>query len=54
MNNYANARAVAYEKAEQAGTLPEGSVLAKDSFEVTDRGDVLTGPLTLSVRPETL
>ena len=47
VNNYANARAVAYEKAEQAGTLPEGSVLAKDSFEVTDRGDVLTGPLTL-------
>ena len=47
VNNYANERANAYGKAEQAGTLPEGSVLAKDSFEVTDRGDVLTGPLGL-------
>ena len=47
VNNYANPRAKAYGKAEQAGTLPEGSVLAKDSFEVTDRGDVVTGPLFL-------
>ena len=47
VNNYANQRAIAYGKAEKAGTLPEGSVLAKDSFEVTDRGDVLTGPLVL-------
>ncbi len=47
VNNYANQRAVDYGKAEAAGTLPEGSVLAKDSFKVTDRGDVFTGPLTL-------
>ena len=52
VNNYANARASAYGKAEQAGTLPEGSVLAKDSFEVTDRGDVLTGPLGLMEKME--
>ncbi len=47
VNNYANPRSKAYGKAEKAGTLPEGSVLAKDSFEVTDRGDVLTGPLAI-------
>ncbi len=47
VNNYANPQAKAYGKAENAGTLPEGSVLAKDSFEVSDRGDVLTGPLSL-------
>jgi class 3 adenylate cyclase len=47
VNNYANQRAVDYGKAETAGTFPEGSVLAKDSFEVTDLGDVFTGPLAL-------
>ncbi len=52
VNNYANARASAYSKAEQAGTLPEAYVLAKDSFEVTDRGDVLTGSLALMEKME--
>ena len=47
VNNYANDVAKAYGRFEQAGTLPVGSILAKDSFEVTDRGDVVTGPLTL-------
>jgi len=47
VNNYANPRAEAYGKFEAAGTLPEGSVLAKDSFEVTTRGDVVMGPLAL-------
>ncbi|MFQ5764650.1 MAG: adenylate/guanylate cyclase domain-containing protein [Rhodospirillales bacterium] len=47
VNNYANPRAKAYGKFGAAGTMPEGSVLAKDSFEVTTRGDVVTGPLTL-------
>lgn len=47
VNNYANERAQAYGRAEAAGTLPEGSVLAKDAFEVTERGDVVTGPLAL-------
>ena len=53
VNNYANSRAKAYGKAEKAGTLPEGSVLAKDSFEVTNRGDVLTGPLFLMEKMQT-
>ena len=47
VNNYANDAAKAYGRFEEAGALPVGSVLAKDSFEVTDRGDVVTGPLTL-------
>ena len=47
LNNYANDTAKAYGNFEGAGTLPVGSVLAKDSFEVTDRGDVLTGPLSV-------
>ncbi len=45
LNNYANALADAYGKYEDVGTLPEGAVVAKDSFTVTDRGDVFTGPL---------
>ena len=32
--------------------MPEGSVLAKDSFEVTTRGDVVTGPLALMEKME--
>ena len=47
VNNYANEIAAAYGKHEDAGTLPVGSVLAKDSFAVTARGDVFTGPLFL-------
>lgn len=52
VNNYANEHSDAYGKYERAGTLPEGSILAKDSFEVTDRGDVLTGPLALMEKME--
>ncbi len=47
VNNYANPKAKIYGQFENAGTLPQGSVLAKDSFEVTAHGDVLTGPLAL-------
>lgn len=35
LNNYANETASQYGKFEQAGKLPEGSVLFKDSFSVT-------------------
>ncbi len=47
VNNYASAEARAYGRGESAGTLPVGSLLAKDSFEVTELGDVLIGPLAL-------
>lgn len=47
VNNYANDAAIAYGRFEGAAEMPAGAVLAKDSFEVTQRGDVLTGPLFL-------
>jgi len=47
VNNYANSLASAYGRYEEAGRLPEGSVLAKDSFSVTHSGEILLGPLFL-------
>lgn len=47
VNNYANALARAYGDFEAAGRMPEGALLAKDSFAVTARGDVFSGPLFL-------
>jgi len=47
VNNYANATARAYQHFERSGPMPEGSVLVKDSFAVTQRGDVTIGPLFL-------
>lgn len=45
LNNYANDAAAAYGQFEEAGDMPPGAILVKDSFEVTQRGDVLSGPL---------
>lgn len=46
VNNYADATAApAYKKFEQAGEMPKGSVLAKDSFVVETNGKVQVGPL---------
>jgi len=45
LNNYANQRALAYGEFEAAGRLPVGSVIAKDSFAVTNSGGILIGPL---------
>lgn len=45
INNYANDTARAYGKWEQSGPLPVGSIIAKDSFTVTDSGTVMPGPL---------
>ena len=47
VNNYANTLAKAYGRYEGAGDLPVGALLAKDSFAVTARGDVFSGPLFL-------
>jgi hypothetical protein len=46
IDNYANAKARSYGRRD-AGPMPAGAVLAKDSFTVTRRGDVFTGPLFL-------
>ena len=45
VNNYANGIGRAYGLFEEAGDLPVGSVVAKDSFAVTAAGDVTGGPL---------
>jgi len=45
--NYANAKAGAYGKYEDAGKMPAGAVLAKSSFIVNPQGRVSVGPLFL-------
>ena len=47
VNNYANEIAADYGKFEKLGRLPSGSVVVKDSFVVTEGGEVMTGPLFL-------
>lgn len=47
VQNYANKTGRAYGNFEKAGTLPEGTALAKDSFSVTADGKVSVGPLFL-------
>ena len=47
INNYANALAADYGRFEQAGPMPPGAVVAKDSFAVTADGDIHPGPLFL-------
>jgi hypothetical protein len=45
VNNYANAHASRYGDFENAGAMPEGAVIVKDSFTVTRDGYALPGPL---------
>jgi hypothetical protein len=45
LNNYANDTALAYRQFEDAGTMPVGSVIAKDSFSVTQSKAIVLGPL---------
>ena len=47
VNNYANARAGAYGKFEDAGPMPVGAILAKDSLTVDATGKAAPGPLFL-------
>jgi len=47
VNNYANPKARAYGRYEEAGPMPVGAVLAKDSFTVTSQGDVFAAALFL-------
>jgi hypothetical protein len=47
VNNYANDIARAYGRFEQAGPMPEGSIVVKDSFVVTRDGDIEVGPFAL-------
>ncbi|MGI9412640.1 MAG: cytochrome P460 family protein [Hyphomicrobiales bacterium] len=45
INNYANGAAKAYGRYEEAGRMPVGAVVAKDSFTVTGDGAITAGPL---------
>ena len=45
VNNFANPIARSYGTFEDAGVMPRGTVIAKDSFAVTARGEVFSGPL---------
>ncbi|MDH3712472.1 MAG: hypothetical protein OET44_01335, partial [Gammaproteobacteria bacterium] len=45
INNYANETGHVYGRFEEAGKLPVGTVIAKDSFAVTETGGILLGPL---------
>jgi hypothetical protein len=45
INNYANAVAKDYGRLPDRASMPPGSVLVKDSFTVTQLGDVFTGAL---------
>ncbi len=45
VSNYANAKARAYARFENAGRFPVGSIVAKDSFTATDDGQLHAGPL---------
>ena len=45
VHHYGNALARGYVKYEKAGELPVGSIVIKDSFTVTNQGQVMTGPL---------
>lgn len=47
INHYINSKGRDYGNFEDAGAMPEGAVVAKDSFAVTTEGDVFAGPLFL-------
>lgn len=47
LNNYANSIASAYGQFENAGELPIGSVIVKDSFSVTESHQIVLGPLSI-------
>lgn len=47
VNNYANVTAKGYGQYEEGGTMPEGSVIIKDSFAVNANGEVVFGTLSL-------
>lgn len=53
VNNYGNAAAKDYGKFEDAGKMPEGALLAKDSFVVHQGGKLALGPLFLMQKMST-
>ncbi len=47
VNNYVNDTGAAYGAFEEVGVLPAGTMVAKDSFIVTEAGEIKTGSLFL-------
>ncbi len=47
LNNYGNQASQAYGRYEQAGKLPVGSILVKDSMTVSENGEAMPGALFL-------
>ncbi len=47
VSNYANETASAYGDYEDAGEMPVGSIIAKDSFSVAQTGEILLGGLSI-------
>ena len=47
VNNYANFAGQDYAGFETSGAMPAGSMLAKDSFTVSETGNVIIGPFFL-------
>lgn len=52
LNNYGNQASLAYGRFEQAGKLPVGSILAKDSMTVSKDGKAMPGALFLMEKME--
>ena len=52
VSNYANELAGAYGRYEQAGRLPVGAIIAKDSFSVSLEGERRPGPLFIMEKME--
>ena len=52
VNNYTNKIGEAYGGFEQAGILPEGSILVKDSFTATADGGIYPGPMFVMKKME--
>lgn len=53
VNNYANQKAANYIKYEDAGIMPEGAIIAKDSFTISKEGTPLIGPLFVMEKMQT-
>ncbi len=52
VNNFANPIASNYGKYEKLGRMAAGAIIVKDSFVVTESGDVMTGPFFLMEKRE--
>ncbi len=50
LNNYGNELAGSYADYPHGLDMPEGAILAKDSFSITESGEILLGPLAVMIK----